>query len=94
MKPQEGRLATRLTRSYLNLIGRGILHVIRTIHGLGAFALITLGVTFDEIWALTESHFSPRSLANLSRRLAAVADDFFFGGRPGPGDHWAGGPRF
>lgn len=42
-KPQE--LATRLTRSYLNLIGRGILHVIRTIHGLGAFALITLGVT-------------------------------------------------
>jgi phospholipid/cholesterol/gamma-HCH transport system permease protein len=44
-RPQEGRLATRLTRSYLNLIGRGILHVVRTIHGLGAFALITLGVT-------------------------------------------------
>lgn len=45
IKPQEGRLATRWTRSYLSLIGRGILHIIRTIHGLGAFALITLGVT-------------------------------------------------
>jgi phospholipid/cholesterol/gamma-HCH transport system permease protein len=45
VKPQEGRLGTRLTRSYLNFIGRGILHLIRTIHGLGAFALITLGVT-------------------------------------------------
>jgi phospholipid/cholesterol/gamma-HCH transport system permease protein len=41
----EGRLGTRLTRSYLNFIGRGILHLVRTIHGLGAFALITLGVT-------------------------------------------------
>ncbi len=30
---------------YLNWIGRIILHLVRTIHGLGAFALITLGVT-------------------------------------------------
>ncbi len=44
-KAPGARLGTRLTRSYLNFIGRGILHVIRTIHGLGAFALITLGVT-------------------------------------------------
>jgi phospholipid/cholesterol/gamma-HCH transport system permease protein len=45
VKSPDERLATRLTRSYLNLIGRGLLQVIRTIHGLGAFALITLGVT-------------------------------------------------
>lgn len=45
IKPQDGRLGTRLTRTYLNFIGRGILHVVRTIHGLGAFALITMGVT-------------------------------------------------
>lgn len=53
IKPQEGRLATRITRSYLNLIGRGILHVIRTIHGLGAFALITLGVTITKFGQAT-----------------------------------------
>ena len=44
-KPRGERVGTWLARSYLNLIGRGILHVVRTIHGLGAFALITLGVT-------------------------------------------------
>jgi phospholipid/cholesterol/gamma-HCH transport system permease protein len=45
VRRNEGRLGTRLTRSYLNFIGRGIMHLIRTIHGLGAFALIALGVT-------------------------------------------------
>jgi phospholipid/cholesterol/gamma-HCH transport system permease protein len=45
VKPQGERVGTWLARSYLNLIGRGILHILRTIHGLGAFALITLGVT-------------------------------------------------
>jgi phospholipid/cholesterol/gamma-HCH transport system permease protein len=37
-------------RVYLNWIGRIILTIIRTIHGLGAFALITLGVTITKFW--------------------------------------------
>jgi phospholipid/cholesterol/gamma-HCH transport system permease protein len=39
-----------LVRAYLNWIGRIILRVLRTIHGLGAFALIALGVTFTKFW--------------------------------------------
>ena len=34
-----------LPRAYLNYIGRRLLNLIDTIHGLGAFGLITLGVT-------------------------------------------------
>ena len=41
--PRVGRPS--IARVYLNWIGRIILSVVRTIHGLGAFALITLGVT-------------------------------------------------
>jgi phospholipid/cholesterol/gamma-HCH transport system permease protein len=37
-------------RIYLNWIGRIILSIVRTIHGLGAFALITLGVTLTKFW--------------------------------------------
>ena len=33
-----------LTRSYLNFVGRQILRLTETIHGLGAFGLITVGV--------------------------------------------------
>ena len=39
-----------IARVYLNWIGRIILSVVRTIHGLGAFALITLGVTLTKFW--------------------------------------------
>lgn len=39
-----------ILRRYLNWIGRIILRIIRTIHGLGAFALITLGVTTTKFW--------------------------------------------
>lgn len=39
-----------IVRRYLNWIGRIILRVIRTVHGLGAFALITLGVTATKFW--------------------------------------------
>ena len=53
-KPQGERVGTWLARSYLNLIGRGILHVVRTIHGLGAFALITLGVTVTKFGQSTK----------------------------------------
>lgn len=37
-----------LVRVYLNWIGHILLRTIRTIHGLGAFALITLGVTLTK----------------------------------------------
>lgn len=39
-----------LIRRYLNWIGRIILRLVRTLHGLGAFALITLGVTITKFW--------------------------------------------
>jgi phospholipid/cholesterol/gamma-HCH transport system permease protein len=42
--------APTLARAYLNWIGRVILRILRTIHGLGAFALITLGVTVTKFW--------------------------------------------
>lgn len=37
-------------RVYLNWIGRILLSVVRTIHGLGAFALITFAVTSTKFW--------------------------------------------
>ena len=42
--------APTYARAYLNWIGRVILRILRTIHGLGAFALITLGVTLTKFW--------------------------------------------
>jgi len=44
------RANPRFVRSYLNWIGRFILRLVRTIHGLGAFALITVGVTLTKFW--------------------------------------------
>lgn len=43
-----------IVRVYLNWIGRIILAVVRTIHGLGAFALITLGVTVTKFWKASD----------------------------------------
>jgi phospholipid/cholesterol/gamma-HCH transport system permease protein len=45
-----GRANPRFVRSYMNWIGRLIIRIIRTIHGLGAFALITIGVTTTKFW--------------------------------------------
>ena len=45
-EPRVGRPS--FARIYLNWIGRIILSIVRTIHGLGAFALITLGVTLTK----------------------------------------------
>ena len=44
--PRVGRPS--FARIYLNWIGRIILTIVRTIHGLGAFALISLGVTLTK----------------------------------------------
>lgn len=46
-------IQSQLARSYMNWIGRKLLRLINTIHGLGAFALITFGVTvtkFNLAW--------------------------------------------
>lgn len=39
---------TGLPRAYLNYIGRQLLNLIDTVHGLGAFAVITMGVTITK----------------------------------------------
>ncbi|HEV8543169.1 MAG TPA: ABC transporter permease, partial [Verrucomicrobiae bacterium] len=44
----------RIYRLYLNWIGRIILRVVRTIHGLGAFALIAFAVTVTKFWKAPE----------------------------------------
>jgi phospholipid/cholesterol/gamma-HCH transport system permease protein len=45
---REGLVMTRLTRSYMNFVGRQVMRVTMTIRGLGAFALITLGVALTK----------------------------------------------
>ena len=44
------QMPMRFARRYLNWVGWIILRTIRTIHGLGAFALITLAVTVTKFW--------------------------------------------
>ncbi len=49
----QGVLALPLPRSYLNFVGRQLFRFLRTAQGVGAFALITLGVTctkFNDSW--------------------------------------------
>lgn len=41
-------LALPLPRSYLNFVGRQLFRFLQTVQGVGAFALITLGVTFTK----------------------------------------------
>lgn len=49
-EPRPRVAAPSFARLYLNWIGRVILAILQTIHGLGAFALITLGVTITKFW--------------------------------------------
>lgn len=56
----------RLIRLYLNWIGHLILKVVRTIHGLGAFGLITLGVTFTK-WGKATQVIRPLITAQIQR---------------------------
>ena len=53
-------------RTYLNWIGRIILRILRTIHGLGAFALITLGVTVTKFWKAADL-IHPMILLQINR---------------------------
>ena len=49
-------LALPLPQSYLNFVGRQSFRLLQTIQGVGAFALITLGVTFTKFntaWRVT-----------------------------------------
>jgi phospholipid/cholesterol/gamma-HCH transport system permease protein len=56
----------RLVRLYLNWIGHLILTVLRTVHGLGAFGLITLGVTFTK-WTQATRVIRPLITAQIHR---------------------------
>jgi phospholipid/cholesterol/gamma-HCH transport system permease protein len=50
-------LKARLARTYINWLGRKLLRLGNTIHGLGAFALITFGVTVTKLnWASRVIH--------------------------------------
>jgi phospholipid/cholesterol/gamma-HCH transport system permease protein len=62
--PRVGRPS--FARVYLNWIGRIILSVVRTIHGLGAFALITLGVTVTKFTKAADL-IHPMILLQVSR---------------------------
>lgn len=54
MRGLETFVATPMPRTYLSFVGRLLLRLFETVQGLGAFALITLGVVF------THSQVAPR----------------------------------
>src|SRR3954454_7015859 len=60
------RFGIPFARRYLNWIGRIILRIIRTIHGLGAFALITFAVTVTKFWKAA-SVVHPMIFAQIAR---------------------------
>jgi phospholipid/cholesterol/gamma-HCH transport system permease protein len=60
------RMTIPFARRYLNWIGRIILHLVRTIHGLGAFALITFGVIVAKFWK-APSVVHPMIFAQIGR---------------------------
>lgn len=57
----ESLIQVQFARTYLNWIGRKLIRLINTIHGLGAFALITFGVT------VTKLNFASRVVHPLIR---------------------------
>ena len=61
MRGLETFLETPMPRTYLNFVGRLLLTLLETVQGLGAFALITLGVVF------THSQVAPRLLRPIIR---------------------------
>lgn len=60
------RVTNRFARRYLNWIGRIILRIFHTIHGLGAFALITFAVTVTKFWKAA-SVVHPMIFAQIGR---------------------------
>lgn len=56
----------KVVRLYLNTIGHIILRVVHTIHGLGAFGLITLGVTFTK-WGQASRVIRPLIISQIYR---------------------------
>ena len=61
MRGLETFLETPMPRTYLNFVGRLLLRSLETVQGLGAFALITLGVVF------TKSQVAPRLMRPIIR---------------------------
>jgi phospholipid/cholesterol/gamma-HCH transport system permease protein len=59
-------LATPLPRSYLNFMGRKLFRFAETVRGLGAFTLITLGVTITK-WNVAAQVIHPLIRAQIHR---------------------------
>ena len=64
--PEWARLATPLPRSYLRFVGRVLMRLAETIRGLGAFSLITLGVTITK-WNTSAHVIHPLIRAQITR---------------------------
>ncbi len=58
--------ASRLPRSYVQFVGRGILRFLSALHALGAFALISMGVLVSK-FGVARSVVFPAALGQLAR---------------------------
>jgi hypothetical protein len=81
------RMTIPFARRYLNWIGRIILRLVRTIHGLGAFALITFRRYCNEILESLLGGSSHDLRADWSCRPAALANGQLSGLRARPRRH-------
>ncbi len=80
-----------LPRSYSNYIGRKLFRFMLTVQGVGAFALITLGVILTKLRVARDVTF-PAIRRELARSGAAVAADVSVHvGGAGAGGHRPGG---
>lgn len=66
-----------LSRSYANFIGRKIFLLVLTVQGLGAFALITLGIILQKS-GVAQNVIRPRIRQEISRAGVALLPMFFF----------------
>jgi len=66
-----------LPRSYTDYVGRKILRFLMTVHGLGAFALITLGVIFTKL-RVARSVTTPLIFHELARSGLRLLPMFLF----------------
>jgi phospholipid/cholesterol/gamma-HCH transport system permease protein len=66
-----------LPKTYTDIIGRSLFRLLLTVQGLGAFALITLGVILKK-FSVAHSVMQPRVRAEISRAGVALMPMFMF----------------
>ena len=81
-----------MPKSYTDLLGRKLFLALLTVQGLGAFALITLGVIFKKHDG-AKCHPAAHPAGNQPRRRGAAADVFFRGAGAGISGHRPDGFR-